>query len=117
MSVNYEELVERIEQAGYFATNPENMGDWSRVILCSKRSNGRFGGNSFWAAHTSAGWFVGSWGGFAYCIASMDFVITLTIDFFEIEAERAVWDFSDALKQKYNLIEAPDEVLIDRRET
>lgn len=117
MLVNYDELVERIAQAGYFATSPENMGDWSRVILCSKKSNGQFGGNSFWAANTPAGWFVGAWGGLAYFIASMDFVIALTIDLFQTEAERAVWDFSDALKQKYNLIEAPDDALIDGRET
>lgn len=115
MTDPYEELVRRIQQAGYYASSPEHMGSWSRVTLCSLCVKGILQGSSFWVTKLSASWFVGAWGGNIYRIDSLDAAVAFTIDVFADNSKTPVWDFSESIKKKYSLTEVPETQFPDSR--
>ncbi len=58
----YQGVTALIRHAGYFATSPEPMDGWHRIVVSSRRE----GGNSFWVAVIKQQWFVGHWAGMIY---------------------------------------------------
>lgn len=59
-------LRDAVLDAGFFVSEPEPMGRWTRIVLATKKDQAGLSGNSFWFSEIDGAWFVGTWPGRIY---------------------------------------------------
>ncbi|QDU54113.1 hypothetical protein [Aeoliella mucimassa] len=58
----FDDVTSWVREAGYYATPVEQLEDWDRVCLASKRRDGGgYTGNSFWVTFLANTWILGTW--------------------------------------------------------
>lgn len=104
MPTNYDTLVSKIEEAGYFATSVEIMGEWDRITICALRVSGKLCGNSFWATKLPQGLFISTWNNSIYEI-DPNLLGAFCVALFTNEPNYPVYDFPEELKEQFLLSE------------
>jgi hypothetical protein len=100
----YNSLTKSIEEAGFFASKVNPMGGWDRICPASKeRPGGGYTGNSFWVTKLSAGWYLGTWGGFVYRIQNQDDIARCCVSWLQRAANGTRSDFDDIIKKEFGL--------------
>ena len=119
MADPYRDVREELCGAGIYVPRTEDMGSWSRIVLCSEGppEAKRFGGRSFWFACVDNGWYVGTWGSHVYRFPNSDRLLPFASAF--LTATGSMADFPPELIREYGLGPLPyDEatrVLPDER--
>jgi hypothetical protein len=109
MTDRYKNFVDAVSNAGFFTTSVESMQNWDRVTVCSKRLPGpRYTGNSFWVSRRGDNWFVGTWGGSIYQVASEDVLIEFTTEWLTVEPNVTAADIAPEIREKYSLASVSD---------
>lgn len=111
MRVEYRSAIESVEAAGLYALPPEQMGSWSRVVVCGEYDdeNVGFSGNSFWIALISDRWFLGTWGGSIYEATDFDHLIDSTITWLDRAPSSTHFDLDPEFVQEFSLSQVDEE--------
>lgn len=104
MSSRYENFIDSVRKAGFFTTSVEDMTNWDRIAVCSKRlPDSGYTGNSFWVSELGAEWYVGTWGGAVYRVHGEDALIAFGIEWLTLEPDTTASDVASELRKTYML--------------
>lgn len=106
----YESISDALRHSGFYVTSTEKMGDWSRIVVCSrKREDFGYTGNSCWLTYLGESWYVGTWGGVIYQLPNACRLNELCMTFLSREVKQLEADIDEVTRKDFDLREVSDD--------